>query len=130
VIVGNPAIADVTVTDQHHLIITGKSAGVTNLIVTDAAGRTLFNREILVRAADFHAPERDRVTVINGTEDDEWACAAHCERTGMAAAVDALDQLSNATAALRSAAPGAVPPATPTAPAPAPGAVQASPGTP
>jgi Pilus formation protein N terminal region len=128
VIVGNPGIADVTVTDQHHLIITGKSAGITNLIVTDARGRTLFNRQLVVRAPDFHAPERDRVSVFNGAVEEEWACATHCEKTGMAAAVDALDQLSNATSALRTAAPNAMPPMSP--PAPAQGAVQASPGTP
>src|SRR6185312_11597766 len=50
VIIGNPAIADVSVPDQRHLIVTGKGAGVTNLVVTDAAGRPIFDRTIVVGA--------------------------------------------------------------------------------
>jgi hypothetical protein len=74
VIVGNPAIADVTVTDRRHLVITGKSYGVTNLVVADAAGRTILNREVVVSAAD-----ENRVSVFWGPVMLNYACAPHCQ---------------------------------------------------
>jgi Flp pilus assembly secretin CpaC len=51
VVVGNPAVADVTVLDARSLVVVGKSYGVTNLMVMDAAGRTIFNRQVVVTAA-------------------------------------------------------------------------------
>ena len=39
VIVGNPAIADVTVVDSNTLYITGKGYGVTEIVAVDAIGR-------------------------------------------------------------------------------------------
>ena len=61
-VIGNPAIADVSVADQRHLIITGKGQGVTNLVVTDAAGRAIFDREIVVggQSGDRNRPHRLR----------------------------------------------------------------------
>ncbi|MEZ5799399.1 MAG: pilus assembly protein N-terminal domain-containing protein [Nitratireductor sp.] len=38
VIIGNPSIADATVEDEKTLVLTGRSFGVTNLIVLDAMG--------------------------------------------------------------------------------------------
>jgi hypothetical protein len=104
VIVGNPAIADVTVTDGHHLVVIGKTPGVTNLIVTTASGRAIFNEQILVSTAPM-----GHVTVISGTEDQEWACGGGCEKTGASAAIDMISSLSNATAALRAPAPANAP---------------------
>jgi hypothetical protein len=79
VIVGNPAIADVSVSDQRHLIVTGKGPGVTNLLVTDAAGRTIFNRQIVVSGASA-----DRIALINGSTITRYACAPVCEPVGAA----------------------------------------------
>jgi Flp pilus assembly secretin CpaC len=75
VVVGNPAIADVTVSDQRHLVVTGKMGGVTNLVVDDAAGRTIFNRQIVVSAASG-----DRVELIQGAQISSYACAMTCEQ--------------------------------------------------
>jgi hypothetical protein len=74
VIVGNPAIADVSVADQRHIIITGKGQGVTNLVVTDAAGKPIFDREIVVGAQSG-----DRVALINGNQITSYTCAPVCQ---------------------------------------------------
>ena len=121
VIVGNPAIADVTVADPHHLIITGKSGGVTNLIVTDMTGRAIFDRQLVVSSSTG-----DHVALINGPEVVSYACAPQCAIVGpgqSAAPVVA----SAPAAASGSSAAGSV-----AAPAPSSntGAIQASPGTP
>jgi hypothetical protein len=111
VIIGNPAIADVSVADQRHIIITGKGAGVTNLVVTDARGRPIFDRQIVVGAEPG-----DRVALINGGQIVSYACAPGCQQIGGVAG-----------------APAAPPPATgggsPEVPH-ASGSVTASPGTP
>jgi Flp pilus assembly secretin CpaC len=73
VIVGNPAIADVTVADSHHLIVTGKTSGVTNLIVTDAAGRAILDRQLVVSASTG-----DHVALISGSTVTSYACAPSC----------------------------------------------------
>ncbi len=77
VIVGNPAIADVSVSDQRHLVVTGKSGGVTNLIVTNLAGRTIFDRQIVVSASSG-----DHVSLINGGDVVTYACAPGCAMVG------------------------------------------------
>jgi hypothetical protein len=73
VIIGNPSIADVAVQDQRHIIITGKGAGVTNLLVTNDAGRPIFNRQIIVGGGST-----DRVLLISGGNVQKYACAAFC----------------------------------------------------
>src|SRR5580700_4028907 len=70
VFLGNPTVADVSVADQRHVVVTGKSGGVTNLIVTDQRGRTIFERQIVVGAA-----AGDRVSLINGGPVVSYACA-------------------------------------------------------
>lgn len=85
VIVGNPSIADVSVPDQRHLIITGKGAGVTNLVVTDSNGRAIFDRQIIVGAQ-----VGGRVALINGSQVVSYTCAPTCEQAssgGVAAPV-------------------------------------------
>lgn len=76
VVVGNPAIADVTVVDSRNLIVTGKSFGVTNVIAVDASGRTLTNRQIVVSASD-----EGRVSFYRGPEVRSYSCSPRCERT-------------------------------------------------
>ena len=74
VVIGNPAIADVAVADQRHIIITGKGQGVTNLVVTDAGGRAIFDREIVVGAQSG-----DRVALISGAAITSYTCAPVCQ---------------------------------------------------
>ena len=74
VIVGNPAIADVTVVDANTLYITGKGYGVTEVIAVDPIGRTVFQSQVVVTAGDGSG----RVRVWRGAQATEMACAASC----------------------------------------------------
>jgi Pilus formation protein N terminal region len=82
VFLGNPTVADVTMSDQRHVVVTGKTGGVTNLIVTDERGRTIFDRQIVVSTA----ANGDRVSLINGGNVISYACAPSCEQVGDAQA--------------------------------------------
>ncbi len=74
VIVGNPAIADVTVVDANTLYITGKGYGVTEVVAVDPIGRTVFQSQIVV--TDGAGP--GRVRVWRGGQATEMACGASC----------------------------------------------------
>jgi Flp pilus assembly secretin CpaC len=74
VIVGNPAIADVSVQRNGVLVITGKAFGVTNLIALDAAGAMLAESRVSVRAAGDSV-----MTVHRGTERESYSCAPQCQ---------------------------------------------------
>ncbi|MBS0410071.1 MAG: pilus assembly protein N-terminal domain-containing protein [Proteobacteria bacterium] len=76
VIVGNPAMVDVAILDEHHLLLTGKSYGVTNLLVTDALGRAIVSRQMIVSP-----PEQNRVSVYRGGNVTSYACSGKCERS-------------------------------------------------
>ena len=70
VIVGNPAIADVTVVDANTLFVTGKGYGVTEIVAVDPIGRTVFQSQIVVTAGSNNA-----VRVWRGGRATEMACA-------------------------------------------------------
>ena len=53
VVVANPKIADVNLLGPQDLVVIGKGYGVTNVVVTDAAGRVLFDGDIVVSAPDY-----------------------------------------------------------------------------
>jgi len=78
VIVANPSIADVTLITPQKMAILGRSYGLTNIIVTDRMGRTIFQQEVNVAAA-----ASGRVSLYRGTLVNNFACAPHCERTPM-----------------------------------------------
>lgn len=69
VVVGDPQVADVTLTDAHSIILTGKGYGATQLIVTDHGGRTLLDGLVTVVS-----PNDGRVTVYRGVSATEMAC--------------------------------------------------------
>ncbi len=73
VIVGNPAIADVTVVDANTLFIVGKGYGVTEVVAVDGLGRTLFQREIVVSGGSTGT-----VRVWRGAQATEMACGSSC----------------------------------------------------
>ena len=73
VIVGNPAIADVTVVDANTLFVTGKGYGVTEVIAVDGTGRTLYQGEVIVTGGSTGS-----VRVWRGAQATEMACAASC----------------------------------------------------
>ena len=77
VIVGNPAIADVTVVDSNTLYITGKGYGVTEIVAVDTIGRTVFQSQIIVT----DGAGSGRVRVWRGGQATEMACATSCSPT-------------------------------------------------
>ena len=72
VIVGNPSIADVTVVDTQTLFVQGKGYGVTEIVVLDQLGRTVWKGEVVVTGSP------DSVSVYRGVEVTEMACAGVC----------------------------------------------------
>ncbi len=74
VVVGNPGIADATVQDRQTLVITGKVAGQTNLVVLDAKGQLIADEVINVTK-----PQNGYVTVQRGTDRYTYACTPHCD---------------------------------------------------
>ncbi|HET9160031.1 MAG TPA: pilus assembly protein N-terminal domain-containing protein [Caulobacteraceae bacterium] len=70
---GNSDIADVFVVDDHTILVQGKKIGMTNLIVTDRAGRVLYNDKVVVSGADVNA-----VMISRGGKVTAYACEPHC----------------------------------------------------
>ncbi|MES2034311.1 MAG: pilus assembly protein N-terminal domain-containing protein [Pseudomonadota bacterium] len=79
VVVGNPEIADVAVIDGRTLVVTGKSYGVTNLLVLDGRGRTILDRRVAVSAT-----EDGQVSFYRGAALQSYACTPRCSPTGAA----------------------------------------------
>jgi hypothetical protein len=73
IVVGNPSIADVSVQSSKLLVITGKSFGETNLIVMDADGKVVANRQLIVQE-----PRTGFVTIYRGTARQTLHCAPYC----------------------------------------------------
>jgi Flp pilus assembly secretin CpaC len=97
VVVGNPSVADVTVVDSHTLFVSGRGYGVTDVVVLDGTGRTLFSREVIVGVAPT-----GRVSVWRGPTRVDMACAPNCQpsiRSGGASTSAATDTAPAAAAA-------------------------------
>ena len=75
VLVGNPAVADVTVVDSHTLYISGRGYGSTDIVVLDRDGHTLYAGDLVVSSADA-----GRVSVYRGAQGrTDMACAPDCQ---------------------------------------------------
>lgn len=74
VIVGNPAIADVSVQKNGVMVVTGKSFGVTNLIALDAGGALLAESLVRVGAASDSV-----LTVQRGLDRESYSCTPMCQ---------------------------------------------------
>jgi hypothetical protein len=75
IIVGNPAIADVTAQDARLLVVTGKSYGTTNLIALDAQGKEILSARLSVREGNAR-----QITLYRGTVRQSYHCAPDCLR--------------------------------------------------
>lgn len=77
VIVGNPAVADVSLQAPDHLVVIGKQAGRTRVIAMDSAQKVLFNQIVVVVAGD-----EGLVTVTGPRKgnivQNDYACTTHC----------------------------------------------------
>lgn len=76
IIIGNPAIVDATIQDDQTLILTGRSFGVTNLIVLDQNGEALVDQPVVVRAS-----ETNTVRIYRRNSRATLACSPVCEPT-------------------------------------------------
>jgi Flp pilus assembly secretin CpaC len=73
IIIGNPAIADISVQSGNLLVVTGKTFGITNMIVLDADRNIIQEQRILVK--------RDEAKVLNlnrGAQRFSYNCTPQC----------------------------------------------------
>jgi len=77
IVVGNPMIADVSLQPGGLMVVTGKSYGVTNLMVLDRAGHKLMDKLIEVQGPDV---EPGVVVMYRGVERETYGCTPICER--------------------------------------------------
>jgi Flp pilus assembly secretin CpaC len=74
VIIGNPEIADVTVSDPQTIVLTGRSFGATNLVILDNAGTALVDERVVVTR-----DEANSLRVYRNTAPQLLKCAPVCE---------------------------------------------------
>ena len=74
VIIGNPSIADVSVQNGRLLVVTGKSFGVTNIIVVDEKGKQILNENVSVGIDNNRY-----VTVHKGRNRSSYHCTPTCQ---------------------------------------------------
>lgn len=74
VIIGNSAVADVTVADSTMIVLTGKAYGTTNLVILDAAGNAIVDERILVSV-----DEANTLRVYKQTDRSVYSCSPSCE---------------------------------------------------
>ena len=73
IIIGNPMIADVSIQSGNLLVITGKSFGITNMIVLDAERNVIQDQRVMV--------QRDEVKIVNlmkGSARQTYNCTPQC----------------------------------------------------
>jgi len=75
ILIGNPGIADATVSDEKTLVLTGKAAGTTNLIAIDKDGVEILHATLRV-SSDIQA----LTTVFYGRSRQTFSCAPVCEQ--------------------------------------------------
>lgn len=73
VVVGDPDIADVSMTGPRDLVVLGRGYGSTSIVVTAQDGRLLFSREIVVGG---EAP--GEMAYVRGGETRSYNCAPVC----------------------------------------------------
>jgi hypothetical protein len=75
IVVGNPLVADVSLQPGGLMVITGKSYGMTNLVVLDRAGTVLMEKTI-----EVEGPVGQLVVLYRGIERETYSCTPDCER--------------------------------------------------
>ncbi len=76
VIIGNPSIVDATIQDANTLILTGRSFGVTNLIILDSDGDAIVDETVVVQNH-----EANTVRIYRRAQRETLACSPVCEPT-------------------------------------------------
>lgn len=76
VIIGNPAIVDVTLQDARTLVLTAKGYGTTNLIILDASGQPMADEVVQTRRASASIAR-----IYRGAEQYSYSCTPDCTQT-------------------------------------------------
>jgi hypothetical protein len=76
IIIGNPSIADVSLQGTNMLVITGKSFGLTNIIVLDGERSVVMDQRVMVRR-----DENRIVHVYKSASRSSYACTPQCNPT-------------------------------------------------
>ncbi|MDY8108457.1 pilus assembly protein N-terminal domain-containing protein [Fulvimarina sp. 2208YS6-2-32] len=76
VIIGNPAIVDVEVLSETRLVLTGKSYGITNVVVLGRDNAVLMDEQVAVQTF-----EANTVRIYRQALRQTYACAPKCEPT-------------------------------------------------
>ncbi|MBP0615637.1 pilus assembly protein N-terminal domain-containing protein [Jiella mangrovi] len=76
VIVGNPAIVDVQVLSSNRLVLTGKSSGITNMVILGEDGKPFIDEEVSVQSF-----EANTVRVYRQASRSTYACTPKCVPT-------------------------------------------------
>ncbi|WAP67172.1 pilus assembly protein N-terminal domain-containing protein [Jiella pelagia] len=76
VIVGNPAIVDVQVLSPSRLVLTGKSSGITNMVILDENGDAFIDEQVSVQTF-----EDNTVRVYRQASRSTFACTPKCVPT-------------------------------------------------
>lgn len=74
-VVANPEIADINVSDADSLIVIGKRVGATSLFVVDRNGRTILQRTVVVTRPADPSPQ---MTYFRGAKPQTFRCAPDC----------------------------------------------------
>jgi hypothetical protein len=74
-VVGNPLIADLSIQPGGLTVITGKSYGITNFIVTDKSGAVLMEKTVEVSGLGDKT-----VVVYRGADRETYSCTPSCSR--------------------------------------------------
>jgi len=74
IIIGNPSIADVTLKSTKLLVITGKTFGVTNLMILNEDDKVIYNTRLMVKADDSKV-----VTLTRGDAKFTYNCVPKCQ---------------------------------------------------
>ncbi len=76
ILVGNPAVADVTVLSKKTMFVSARSVGTTNIVALDENEEEIASWEVFVRE-----PDSKRVTLRQGPSRETYQCAPYCERS-------------------------------------------------
>lgn len=75
IVIGNPGIADASVQDEKTVVLTGKTAGTTNLIILNEDGMEVANTMVRV-SSDI----QQLTTIFFGSKRQTFSCSPTCER--------------------------------------------------
>ena len=73
IVIGNPDVADVSVTEANKLFITGNAFGTTNLIIYNMDGREIYNADVVVTTNSTNL-----VSIVRAGDSQIMDCAPSC----------------------------------------------------